>query len=292
MKKLLVILLFWSTAHAQHPGIIFVGSSVCTIGDADAQKYIDSVQLTTSLTCLQKQSIDTLFQQLKAASVYSSLFALTLHVWGAAAGNKWNAVNPSNTDAAFRVTYGSGLTYGSDGVTGNGSTGTANYHFNPSSSGWTTTSACMGIFVENNSFAGGPYDMGSTDDAGTGVGTNPSFLISRYSTNQAYGAIGNGLYTLVVAETDSRGSWIVSRNGAANTDLYKNGSSVATVAQTVILTSYDLFLWSVNAAGTAQHFSDKKIAVSFISSGLNSTQVAAVNTCIEYFLDKLSIGVQ
>lgn len=97
--------------------------------DADAQALITAAGVTDPL---EQGYINTLFVNLKAGNVYSDLGVIWLTLGLTAASQKWNAVNPLDTDAAYRLTWAAdtvGAHTRADGYLPNGTTQYADTKF-------------------------------------------------------------------------------------------------------------------------------------------------------------------
>jgi len=97
--------------------------------DADAQAFITAAALTDTT---QKDAINELVLDLKAAGVWTKLKAIYPMVGGTASTHKFNLKDPRDVDAAFRLTFNGGWTHSSTGALPNGSNAYANTYINPS----------------------------------------------------------------------------------------------------------------------------------------------------------------
>jgi hypothetical protein len=103
-----------------------------SIFDADALAYITATGISDSD---EQNAINTFVLALKSAGIWTKLVAVYIFPPdGSAAINKYNLKDPQDTDAAFRLTFGTAITHGVNGVTstGVGSTNVVNTKLTPS----------------------------------------------------------------------------------------------------------------------------------------------------------------
>lgn len=272
MKKLIYILFLFPLSVSAFPpvthGIIASQISQC---DADAQRYIDSAGLTNAT---EKTAICNCVKQLKDSSVWTKIKAFYPYLGGTASTTKWNAKNPVNADTAFRITWNGGMSYGSYGVKGNGSNSYGNTHFQSTN------------FISNNNSGFGLYFSSNIDEGASDFGAlNPSFRgfsLSTRISNTLYGASATGFAT--VANTDSRGLYILSRQSSTSATLYKNNSSILSLGTTSLETYGELYICGRSLNGTMQFPDTKQIGLTFISDGLTATEVRRLHNIFTTFL--------
>jgi hypothetical protein len=89
--------------------------------DSDAQAYIDAlIGAGMTVTSTISGATNTLFTSLKTGNVYSKIFALYPFLGTTAASQKFNAVDPRDLDAAYRLQFFGSVTHSTDGIKGNG----------------------------------------------------------------------------------------------------------------------------------------------------------------------------
>ena len=256
------------------PGFGGGGSSF----DSDAAAYFAAAGITDPT---QKAAYNTLVVALKGYSIYSKLFALYPFLGGTASSHKWNAINPVDSDAAFRIVWNGGVTHSSNGVQCNGTTGYGDTKFVPSTSGFTTTSGSMGIYSRTN--ATGGYDF-----AATNAGSSSQAVIARYTDNNFF--VGYGLLSSV-ANSDSRGFFCCVRNGASNNEGFRNGTRVINAAAGQALQTTTLTIGADNRAGVYTEFSSRQYALAYIGQGMSTTEQANLYTAVQAFQTALGRNV-
>ena len=82
--------------------------------DTDAQAYFTANTAITSSA--DKNAINTFYLGLKTDGIYTKMKAMYLPIWSLASANKWNLVNPLDTNLAFRLNFTTGWTHSSNGI--------------------------------------------------------------------------------------------------------------------------------------------------------------------------------
>lgn len=222
----------------------------------------------------QRSAYDTMVKTLKSAGIYTKLYALYPFLGGTAASHKFNAINPLDTDGAFRLTFTGGVTHSSTGITFNGTTGYADTKFVPSTSGFTTTNGSFGIYIRTN-VAGG-YDF----SASNGVGSSSQAVIARYTGDNFF--VGYGTLSSV-ANADSRGLFCCVRNGASNNEGFKNGTRVINAAAVQALQTSTMTIGADNRVGVYTEFSSRQYALAYIGQAMSTTEQADLYTAVQAF---------
>jgi hypothetical protein len=142
--------------------------------DPDAQAFITAASLTDNT---QKNAINTLVVNCKAAGIWTKTQAIFPFVGGTATTHKWNLKDPRDLDAAFRLVFAGGVTHSSQGIQGNAVNGYANTFLNFST---INTLGGVSTYVLNN-IAQNSATIGCQVSGGTA--TN---IIPRWSDSNAY----------------------------------------------------------------------------------------------------------
>lgn len=251
--------------------------------DADASAYFTE---NTSITSdADKNAINTFYLGLKSDGIYTKIKAMYLPIWGSAASSKWNLVNPLDTNAAFRLTFATGFTFTSSGMTGNAASAYAETYLNPFSS-LTLNNTHVSLYIGNNVTAGNKIDTGSL----VGSPPNSLLLISKYTGSVAisdqYNVTTN---RLSVSNTDSRGIVIGSRISSTSHKIYRNGSVIGTETNVSSsnLPNQSMPLAAANSNGAIIQYTDSQYRFVSYGTGFNDTEAAnfstRVNTLMTYF---------
>jgi hypothetical protein len=263
----------------------FMGFDKAGFGDPDALAFFARVTAAGgSLTATEKSAVNTLVVTMKANSIWTPMKAIYPMVGASAAACAQNLKSSS-----FTGTFSSGWTFASTGVQGNGNSAFFDTALNTLSQ-LTQNNTHLSVYVRNNVSAGQPYDMGNSSTPGMLV--NPTYLITRYSTNVTYLGIADTSYGTSSSSTDSRGFWCGGTSGSLAQVLYRNGSSFTTGTALVgTFANNNLFLGAANNGGSALFFTNKQYAFCSIGDGLNGTQQGNFYTAVQAMQTTLSRNV-
>jgi hypothetical protein len=245
--------------------------------DSDAQAFFTANSTLTDVA--QKDAINQFVLDLKSNSLWSlrGNGFLTLGFLGNSTKVSIDLFKPSNV-----FTFSSGWNFNSNGIKGNGSSTLIRTNFIPSSHAVQNSKTYFVYSQENVDQLGA--DLGAL---GTG-GDLRDVLIPRFG-NTFYGPLSmNGWQT--ASNSNSSGLILATRNGSTDTKFYRGStllgsSSSASVGQT----PHEVYLGCHNVVGTGTWFSSKRISIYGQMLGLDATQVANLNTCINTLLTTLSI---
>ena len=250
--------------------------------DADAQAYFTANTAITSDA--DKNAINTLFLNAKSKGYYTKIKMWNFPIWSSATANKWNLVNPLDTDAAFRFTYTTGWSHTSSGMTGTNAN--AIPYITPSAN-LTVNNTHMAVYIGTNTVAGSKVEMG----VGVGGTLVPiMMLMSRYTADKAQSNAYN-LTTnqLTPTNTDARGLYVSSRVSNVLHKIYKNGNILATDTNTNTntLPTLGLRIGALNSNGSIVQYTDRQFRFISIGTGLTDTDVTNIsndiNTLMTYF---------
>jgi hypothetical protein len=248
--------------------------------DPDAQAFLTATSITDPTITT---AINDLVVSLKSDNIWSYFYAIYPFVGGTATTHKFNLKNPSDTDAAFRLTFGGTVTHDSNGITNSGldlSGGVT--HITPSIH-FTTNDCHMSIYVRND-VGENKYDMGALS------GTNDTAIITRGFGNRFYSTFGTTSNYVFTTNGDSRGHFIANRDPAvtANSKGYKNGDLVRNVAQTHERPSIKIGIGGSNRIDGLGTNSTKNYAFASIGEGFNDSEASDFYTIVQSFQEALN----
>jgi len=234
--------------------------------DSDAKDFITATGITDST---QKTAINQLVLDLKDINVWSKMKAIYPFVGGTATKHSYNFINPS----LYQITWFGGITHNASGVTGNGTNGYGNTNLVPNSV-LSQNNTSIGVNISSD-YNGVGADIGSNESGG--------FKGLSLQTREA-----NGVYYQVNADsnstttnTSSIGLWTLSRLASNSSTLYKNTTSFHSNSATSSgLSSYSIYLLSLNQANGMRFPSPRTQNFVFIADGLNITEVSALSGLI------------
>ncbi len=256
--------------------------------DGDAANYFRANTAITSP--LDKRAISDFYLGLKSDGIYTKIKAMYLPIWGSAASSKWNLINPLDTNAAFRLTFTTGWTYSSGGMTPTNAYAST---FLIPGTNLTNNNSHISVYLRTNSDNTGT-DIGIQDDMGVGVLQSSYYLIPRYS-NTLYGTIQTDDANRVSgSNTDSRGFYITSRTTSTSLKQYKNSSIFGTNTNTStgLRARFSIPLGALRyitdaGSDTYGNYSNRQQSFASIGDGLTDTEssnfYSRVNTLMTYF---------
>jgi hypothetical protein len=247
--------------------------------DADAQAFITAAAITD---VTQQNAINTLVLALKGYSIWTKFKAIYPIVGGTASSHKYNLKDPRDLNAAFRLTFATGVTHSSTGMISNGTSGYADTYFNPFANAslnshhlsyYSRTNVNL-TQVEIGALSGSAQDILEIRTAGTTY-----FIINQtapYAT---------------VADTDSRAFYLGNRTASNVVNGWKNGVKVATATtSSTALINLNIYLLAYNN-GIPALYSTKQCAFASIGDGLTDTDAANFYTAVQAFNTTLSRNV-
>ena len=255
--------------------------------DADALAYFTANTAITSAA--DKNAINTFYLGLKSDGIYTKIKAMYLPIWGSAATSKWNLKDPRDLDAAFRLTFTTGWTYSSGGITGNGTSAYADTFLTPRSN-LTSMNSHFSVYSRTNT-TGTSVDLGCQDDVG-GTGQE-YYAVIKNASNLSFVQIQPNT-TLSFGDTDSRGMYIGVRQSTTDWRAYKNNTlkSFSGLLSSAQLPNIKSLLGCQNYRNSGGTLSQSLYSIhqcSFYSmgDGLTNTEVSnlsnRVNTLMTYF---------
>jgi len=247
--------------------------------DTDAQAYFTANTAITSDA--DKNAINTFYLGLKSDGVYPKIYQMGLYIWSSASNNKWNLVNPQDTNGAYRLVFSTGWTHASTGMTPNGTSAYADTYLSTSVLGLNT--GHLSYYSRSNTTITG-IEMGALKNTPNSY----TELSCRYSTSGSAVRYNNGGVPTYYANTDSRGYYIGLRTASNVLKLFKNGSSVQSLTTASSATTTNtIYIGAINNSLVAGLFSNRECCFSSIGAGLTDTEATnlsnRVNTLMTYF---------
>jgi hypothetical protein len=243
--------------------------------DSDAQAFFTANSTLTDLTI--KGAINQFAVNLKSFGLFYLGKYLYFGFLGDSTKVKYNFFNPSLNV----LTLSSGWTYDSQGMQGNGTSAYAQTGFIPNTS---ATQNSKSLFV---------YSQTDSDQLGADLGSDggayqDSFL-PKYSGNM-YARLSANSWQAFANSGTTKGLQLASRTTSNVTKLYNKTTLLGTNTDASVgQTNVQDFLGCYNGNGTPTWYSSRKISIYGRMDGLDATQEANLNTCINTLLTTLSI---
>jgi len=251
-------------------------SSTPPPSDADANLYLSAVVDAggTGITSTVSAATTTMFISLKNTGLYTKLDALYPFLGGVAASAKFNAKNPIDTNNAFRLSFGGGVTFSqARGFIGNGINSYGDTHWRQNTE-TTTGNTSIGFFISQTGSTG--FDIG-VNSAGQWLaldGSRTSFL---------RGAIETGLVSFTGQTTTEAINFnAISRANNSTVLFVARGSGVQSVASTGsgTLQNQSVYVGGANVFGS---YTNRGIGTAFIGDGLTSGEFGNLRDIITTF---------
>jgi hypothetical protein len=221
--------------------------------NAEASTYFAS---NTGLNNTQKDAVDTFVGSLKTIGL-SKFKAVYLPVWGSASANKWNLVDPADTNAAFRLTFHGTVTHGANFIKGDGSTAYANTYLNGSTA-LSTNNAGMSIFIKQAMVGGSNRAVMGSGTASIADAFAIFYDISSSTYCYAYSTTGGVDYTSEAIANANPIDKFISFSRRSSTMLASRINGGTEVTETTAVSgsmpNQNVFLLAINNNGTADRF--------------------------------------
>lgn len=257
---------------------VIVGAAA-PVYDTDAQAYFNANTAITSDA--DKNAINTFYLGLKSDGIYSKIKAMYLPLWSTATNNKWNLINPVDSNAAFRLTFSTGWTHSSSGMTPNGTSAFADTFLIPNNS-LTANTNQFSLYVRTNQTTnavpiGSFADVNRLNQLNVSTGSGFVYYSGSLSTEV--------LSTLI----DSKGFFIGTTRASNDRKTFRNGiqQQINTTNVSTNYSIYKMYIGARNTAGSAANYTTQQISFSSIGNGLTDTESInfsnRVNTLMTYF---------
>ena len=250
--------------------------------DPDAQAFITAASITNPT---QQAAINTLVVDLKGYNIWTKFKAIYPIVGGTASSHKYNLKDPRDLDAAFRLTFASGWTHSSTGMTPLNTF--ANTFFNPNSGFSTNDNVHLSYYSRTNS-NGTEIEMGSTINL-----AGPYLMLEIRTSGTTYYIMNSVGSYATASDSDSRAFYIGNRIGTAEKGFRNNTNVISRTSTASPRPNFNTYLGAANYGGTATYLSTKECAFSSIGDGLTDTEAANFYTAVQAYQTTLGrqIGV-
>ena len=251
-------------------------NTLAQIFDFDANAFITSATITDTT---QKAATNSLTIDLKGYSIWTKFKAIYPIVGGTASSHAVNLKTPGT----YNLTFSTGWTHSSTGMTPNGTSAYADTGLNPSSV-LTLNSTHLSFYSRTNVSAVqrdiAIYQVGDnpTMALGTSVGAEIS---DHYNYNQRISAS-------IAAST---GFYLGTRTTSTSHKLYKNNTTLGTntSANINILPNGNIFIGAANSTTLGiTSYSTKQCAFASIGDSLTDTDAANFYTAVQAYQTTLS----
>jgi hypothetical protein len=244
--------------------------------DPDAAAFLTATGITNPT---QVNAVIYWFNAVKTAGFYTKLRAAYLLVGGSATSHKFNAVNPLDTNNAYRIVWNGGVTHNVNGITGNGINADGVTYINPSLIG-ATNNQTIGFYCRTNN-VGNYTEMGAL---------NAGLYLSaagRYTGNQGLYDV-NG-YGSSISSTNGQGVHQAKRTSATIVRILKNGAFTNLTNNTAVgRPNTNMRLLSLSGITS---YSINNLSYAFFANELTDAEMQSHETIINTFQTMLGRNV-
>ena len=260
-------------------------------GTTEARTYLSAVVTAGgTVSAPMSAATITMFNSIWSNGFNTGMLYMYPFIGGTAASNKFNGMNPVDTDAGYRLAFNGGWTHSSSGATPNGTNAYANTYFTPNSAATLTLSAgTMGFYSGTDSAASNTSSMGSKSNLSDGWAFYPqsaSRTMSSFAWENALGA------ATTLSIINSLGGLSFSRSGSTAVQYYRRGTFVESVLRnSVAKSTTNIYLGALNNNGTDTQYSVYRHQFTYAHTGLTSAQISTLDTIIQTYQTSLGRNV-
>ena len=247
--------------------------------DSDAQAFVSRVETAGgSLSYTESQAVDTLVSDLKDAGIWTKMKAIYPMVGASAAACAQNLKSSS-----FTGTFNGGVTFSSNGVQFNGTSGYLDTQFVPS----------VEFGAGNGSISVYSRTSGSRSaDFGRYTGSQNAIVAYVSLNGRVYSYFGDTGYTFQADTNNGLGLFNYQRTSNSNKNVFVNSTKVLN-ANTTFTGWPNLFMpigaYFLNA--TFQETSGREFAFAHLGDALTDTEASDFYTAVQAFQTTLSRNV-
>ena len=247
--------------------------------DPDASAYLSAVVAAGgAVSSPMSAATNNMFLALKSNGLYNKLFAMYPMLGGISTSCKFNALNPVDSDAAYRINFIGGWSFDFSGATPNGTNAYGNTYVNPASA---TTDNNIHLSYYSLTDSVGGITMGCDG------GSEYARIELMFSANLARNILSSSTKGVQnYTNPNSLGYYLGSANGT-DRNFYKNGVLLTPTTEIGLGTNakppYPIFIGAYNASGGAGGFDTKKCSFSTIGQGLTTGEVSTLSSIINAF---------
>jgi len=257
--------------------VIYCAALDASLFDPDAAAFFAAAGITNET---QKEAVNQLVLDLKAASIWTKMVALYPFVGGAATPHSYNLANP----ALYQITWNGAVTHDANGVTGDGLTGYGDCLVSPND---------VGVSGGVSAYCRVIGDLTGGNKRPIGASAAGAHWMLNFDPLQYYGLWGSGFASFAVhAITPIPGLFEIERVANNDLQLFKNGVSVGSSAVVIAPTGTPtpIYVLAANNSGTPV-FSHSNIALASANVALTPTESAAFYSAVQAFQTTLGRAV-
>jgi hypothetical protein len=258
-------------------------------GTTEARTYLSAVvDAGGTVTSPMSAATITMFTSIWSNELNTGMLYMYPFIGGTAGSNKFNALNPVDTNAGYRLTFNGGWTHSSSGATPNGVNAYANTFFTPNSAATLTISGgTLGFYSGTDSVgAFSKCAMGSKSNLSDGWALYPK---SNANVIDAFAWENNTGAPTTATNPSSLGGLAFTRTGTTVVSYVRRGVLFENVTKTATAKSTQpIYLGALNSNGTDGQYSVFRHQFTYAHTGLTSAQISTLDTIIQTYQTSLS----
>jgi len=247
--------------------------------DPDAEAFFTAeAGAGVTLSDTEKTAVNTLVVNLKAANIWSKMKALYPFIGSTATSQKFNLINPADTNAAFRLAFTGGWTHSSTGALPNGTNAYADTFL--ATNALSLNSVHLSFYSRTNNTT-------VSVDMGGGNSTPDSYTIMQLRsyhapTNTAIWINNTATYNSVTG-VNTAAFFVGSRTASNVIKLFRNGSAIINgTAASSATSTRSQWIGAFNFVG-APYYSNRQCAFASIGDGLTDLEAQVFNQIVEQY---------
>jgi len=242
--------------------------------DPDAQAFFTAAGITDTT---QKNAWNQAVLSLKSNSLWSKFIALYPFIGGTATTHKYNAKDPQDLDASFRIVFSGSITHDANGVTGNGTNGYGNTKIIPSVNFSLNNSS--GFIYSRTNVAGGYVDFGVIKSGAP----QDRFQINIRNATNLFNTACNSITLTGNANSNSQGLFGISRTSSIGYSQSNNTTQTSVTDVSSVLNANEMAILAVNSGGTIANYSIRNYSFACFGSGLTDAECDTLYTIIQTY---------
>ena len=256
-----------------------------TVSDPDAQAFINAATIVDQA---ESTAVNNLCIGLKADSIWTKMKAVYPMVGSSASSQKFNLINPLDTNAAFRLTFNGGWTHSFNGALPNGTNAYADTFLTPTTN-LTNNNTHLSIYSRTDT-------NGTYFDIGSGQATGQYFDLALRLTGSIYtDQYNNSTGRITTANSTSTGHYISTRTASNIFKLFKNNAQLGTT-QTGASTGFtsltsSIYIGASHEGANTLYYSNRQYSFASIGTGLTDTEAANFYTAVQNFQTTLGRAI-
>lgn len=269
----------------------------------EANAYLFSTQIADTT---QQVALNTLVSDMKTYGIWSKMKAVYPIMGTTATQQKFNLVNPQDTNAAYRLVFSGGWIHSSTGIKGNGSNTYADTCLAPSSAGILLYQGHLSTYCRTSAVTATAADYFLGTASNSGIWNNLEYFALATNPTSVSAVQHSSLNVTDYASksvTNRQGFWLNSRTSSTATTLklFRDGvaqANATTSAGGQALNIYSLYFGAIRnltaSSPYAQWFTSSEMSFASIGDGLTDTEAANFYTAVQNFQTSLgrSVGPQ